>query len=65
MEPIAVWVRRKDEWCLIHRCLACGALSSNRVAADDQELVLLFIAARPLRRPPFPIMVKPEGGIPP
>ena len=61
MEPIAVWVRRKDEWCLIHRCLACGALSSNRVASDDQELVLLSIAARPLGRPPFPVLIRPES----
>lgn len=65
MEPIAVWVRKKDEWCLIHRCLACGALSSNRVAADDQELALLAIAARPLGRPPFPVMIKPPDEVPP
>ena len=65
MEPIAVWVRRKDEWCLIHRCLACGALSSNRVASDDHELALLSIAARPLGRPPFPVILKPEASHPP
>lgn len=35
MEPIAVWVRKGGEWAIIHRCKRCGALSSNRVAADD------------------------------
>ena len=35
MEPIAVWVRKGGEWAIIHRCRRCGALASNRVAADD------------------------------
>lgn len=65
MEPIAVWVSRRDEWKLIHRCIACGALSSNRVAADDQELALLAIAARPLGRPPFPVILRPDQSHPP
>lgn len=34
MEPVAVWVRKSGEWAIIHRCRRCGALSSNRVAAD-------------------------------
>ncbi len=37
MEPVAVWVRRGGEWAIIHRCKRCGALSSNRVAADDNH----------------------------
>ena len=32
-----------------------GALSSNRVAADDNPLKLMSIALRPLAEPPFPI----------
>lgn len=55
MEPVAVWVRKKGEWALIHRCKACGALSSNRVAADDNPLKLMSIAVKPLANPPFPI----------
>lgn len=35
MDPVAVWVRKGGEWAIIHRCRRCGALSSNRVAADD------------------------------
>ena len=44
MEPIAVWVRGKGEWAIIHRCRRCGALSSNRVAADDNPMKLMSIA---------------------
>ena len=55
MEPIGVWVRRGGEWALIHRCKRCGALSSNRVAADDNLMKLMSIAMRPLCEPPFPI----------
>lgn len=55
MEPVAVWVRRGGEWAIIHRCKRCGALSSNRVAADDNPLKLLSMALRPLSQPPFPV----------
>lgn len=55
MEPIAVWVRRGGEWALIHRCRVCGALSSNRTAADDNPIKLLSIALKPIAEPPFPI----------
>ena len=54
MEPIAVWVRRGGEWAIIHRCRRCGALSSNRVAADDNPMKLMSIAMKPLCQPPFP-----------
>ena len=55
MEPIAVWVRNNGEWALIHRCKACGALSSNRIAADDNPMKLMSIAMKPIAEPPFPI----------
>ena len=55
MEPVAVWVRKSGEWALIHRCTVCGALHSNRVAADDNPAKLLALAARPLSAPPFPL----------
>lgn len=55
MDPIAVWVRKGGEWAIIHRCRRCGALSSNRTAADDNPAKLLSIAARPMGQPPFPI----------
>lgn len=55
MEPISVWVRKDGEWALIHRCKTCGALSSNRIAADDNPMLLLSIAVRPLAKPAFPL----------
>jgi hypothetical protein len=55
MEPIAVWIRGRGEWAVIHRCARCGELSSNRVAADDNPMKLMSIALRPLSLPPFPL----------
>ena len=54
MEPIGVWVRKNGEWALIHRCKRCGALSSNRIAGDDNPVKLMSIAVKPLASPPFP-----------
>lgn len=53
MEPVAVWVRKNGEWAIIHRCKICGALSSNRIAADDNPLKLMSIAMKPVSSPPF------------
>ena len=55
MEPVAVWVRKGGKWAIIHRCRRCGALGSNRVAADDNPMKLLSIAMKPLCQPPFPL----------
>ena len=55
MEPITVWVRKGGEWAIIHRCRLCGALSSNRIAADDNDLLLMSLAVKPLSSPPFPL----------
>ncbi|WP_067172012.1 RNHCP domain-containing protein [Microtetraspora niveoalba] len=48
MAAVGVTARRDGEWLLIHHCLACGKLSANRVAGDDNTLVLLRLAIRPL-----------------
>ncbi len=55
MDPISVWVRRDGEWAIIHRCRCCGTLHSNRIAGDDNLILLLSIAARPLAEPPMPL----------
>lgn len=55
MAPLAVSVKRNGEWMLIHRCEKCGALRNNRIAGDDNELLLMSLAAMPLARPPFPL----------
>ncbi len=55
MDPIAVWVRKNGEWAIIHRCRICGALSSNRIAADDNPMKLMSLAMKPVSSPPFPL----------
>lgn len=67
MEPVAVWVRKNGEWAIIRRCKICGALSSNRIAADDNPMKLMSIAMKPVSSPPFPLekieeMTKLMGG---
>ncbi|GAA1076823.1 RNHCP domain-containing protein [Nocardiopsis composta] len=55
MEPIAISVRGGGEWVIIHRCSGCDALSANRSAGDDNPLMLIRLATRPLASPPFPM----------
>ena len=55
MEPIAIAVRGTGEWVLVHRCTECGALRLNRTAGDDNPLMLLRLAVRPIAQPPFPL----------
>lgn len=55
MDAVGVWVRHDGEWAIIHRCRTCGTFSSNRIAADDNELKLISLAVRPLALPPFPL----------
>ena len=55
MEPIDVWWRTGGEGGIIHRCKRCGALSSNRMAADDNPMKLMSVAMKPLCEPPFPL----------
>ena len=55
MEPVAVAVRAGGEWALIHRCKSCAVLHENRIAGDDNVLVLMSLAARPLAQPPVPL----------
>ena len=55
MEPIAISVRGDGEWVLIHRCTGCDALHVNRSAGDDNPLVLVRVAVRPIVQSPFPL----------
>jgi hypothetical protein len=47
MTALCLSVRPDGEWLIIHSCLACGELSSNRIAGDDNALLLLRMAMRP------------------
>ena len=55
MEPIGITVRRSGEWVLVHRCAGCDVINLNRTAGDDNPLVLLRLAVKPLAQPPFPM----------
>lgn len=48
-------VRGNGRWVLIHRCTDCGRLRLNRIAGDDNQFLLLRLAALPLSMPPFPV----------
>lgn len=54
MEPIGIWVRRRKEWAIIHRCSKCGIIRTNRIAGNDNEVLLFTLAARPMTMLPFP-----------
>ena len=57
MSPIAIAVARSGEWMIIHRCMRCHELTSNPVCPDDNQLILMRTAVRPLASPPFPLEV--------
>ena len=65
MEPIAVGIQANGEWSILHRCRRCGMIRMNRIAGDDNEVLLVSMALRPLARPPFPLErlgCAPAGG---
>ncbi|WP_345387272.1 RNHCP domain-containing protein [Nonomuraea salmonea] len=55
MIPISIAVLRTGEWMIIHRCTRCGELTSNPICGDDNQLILMRMAVRPLAQPPFPL----------
>ena len=48
MAATGISTRSDGEWMLIHRCAACGELSANRAAGDDNARALVRLAVRPL-----------------
>ncbi|TGN18469.1 RNHCP domain-containing protein [Leptospira idonii] len=59
MEPISIWVR-KEEWVLLHRCKGCGVIHANRIGPDDNESLLLSLAARAMAKPCVPLYTEEE-----
>jgi hypothetical protein len=55
MEPIALWIKEKKEWAIVHRCTRCGFIRTNRIAPDDSVPELLKLARRPYENLPFRI----------
>lgn len=55
MSPIAIAVLRTGDWMVIHRCAQCNVLTSYPTRVDDNQLILMRMAVRPLAQPPFPL----------
>ena len=55
MEPFAIGIQPNGEWSILHRCQRCGMIRMNRIAGDDNDVLLVSMALRPLARPPFPL----------
>lgn len=65
MEPFAIGIQGNGEWSILHRCQRCGLIRTNRIAGDDNDVLLVSMALRPLARPPFPLErlgCAPAGG---
>ncbi len=52
MKPVGLHTRRNGEEVLIHECLGCGKRDPNRIAADDNPVLLLEIPLIELDDPP-------------
>lgn len=55
MTPISIAVLRNGDWMVIHRCTRCDELTSSPICPDDNQLILMRMAVRPLAQPPFPL----------
>ncbi len=53
MTAVSMFARRGGEWVLVHQCVVCGVLKSNRIAGDDNAVALMRVALRPLADPHF------------
>jgi DNA-directed RNA polymerase subunit RPC12/RpoP len=40
MKPLALAFKGGGELCLVHKCLSCGKINYNRIAADDSSEML-------------------------
>lgn len=57
MAPLSIAVQRDGSWSLVHRCTRCRELALHPTAPDDNQLILMRLAVRPLAEPPFPLDV--------
>jgi hypothetical protein len=47
MPPVGTFARPNGEQVLVHQCARCGFVRYNRVAADDNFLVIMRLALLP------------------
>ncbi|MBF6328343.1 RNHCP domain-containing protein [Nocardia transvalensis] len=57
MAPLSIAVLRTGDWALVHRCTRCRELALHPACGDDNQLILMRLAVRPLAEPPFPLEV--------
>ena len=55
LQPVSIWVKPDDSWEILGRCSLCGEIASTPVSDEDDPVLLLSIAGRPLSMPPFPL----------
>ena len=55
LQPVSIWVKPDDSWEILGRCSLCGEIASTPVSDEDDPILLLSIAGRPLSMPPFPL----------
>ena len=49
MKPAGLTLKSNDELMVVHQCLRCGKLSSNRIAGDDNSHSLLSLLDEPIQ----------------
>ncbi len=47
MEPIGLTYKSHNELCIVHRCVKCGKINYNRIAADDDVVMVESLLDKP------------------
>jgi len=55
MKPIGLTTKAKGELAIVHECLKCGRLSSNRIAGDDDPYSILSLLDQPVQNRRIPM----------
>jgi hypothetical protein len=61
MQPAGLLARMNGEQVIIHRCLGCGKEDPNRIAADDNAILLMRLQ---LVQPPGLMLVAVDTTVP-
>jgi hypothetical protein len=56
MKPIGLTTKSKGELAIVHECLKCGRLSSNRIAGDDNPYSILSLFDQPVQKRRIPML---------
>jgi hypothetical protein len=56
MKPIGLTTKSKGELAIVHECLKCGKLSSNRIAGDDNPYSIISLLDQPVQNRRIPML---------